>query len=174
MTEKFTLDPDAGTLTYTHDLDTGQQETMQLSDLVETLFWLKRREDDLRRMVYMSTPITIRQPMHLIKGYWIGVSHERRAVKVTAAHWDEAMKTAEKRIRSNWVYDRMEDVQWKKGPVLVEQYDREGKPMYAPAEDVNEADTPDYLVQDVLYRMRQPEYWQDRPENLDGRYVKTP
>lgn len=174
MTKRYSIDTQAGILSYCPDEDTGVIETMRLDEAIEMLFYIKRREDDLRRMIFMSSPVTIRTPMHLVNSYWIGISQERRAVKVTAANWDEAMKTAERRVRSNWVHDRREDVAWKTGPVLVAQYDKDGRPMYPPAEDVSEADTPDYLVQDVLYKMRQPEYWQDRPENLDGRYVKTP
>lgn len=174
MTKNYTIDEAAGTLTYIADPDTQERETLQLGDVVELLAWLKHREPDLRRIVFMAAPVDVRKPLRLVNGFYVGCCGDRRLVKIRAEALENMLHMVEQRVRTNWLFDRKEEAQYRAGPVLIEQIDKDGKPMYAPIDDVTEQDTPDHLIQPELYRVRQVEFWVDRPENLSlGRYSKT-
>lgn len=174
MNKRYSIDVEQGTITFTPDLDTSEQETRSLDELLELLFWMKGREQDIRSITWTARPIDIRQPLRLVNGFYVGTCDDRRLVKVRAEAVENMLKSTEARVRANWLFDRKEEAQYKAGPVAIEQLDKDGKPMYPPAENVTEADTPDFLVQDALYKIRQVEFWVDRPENLSlGRYAKT-
>lgn len=176
MNKRYNLDLEQDTITYTPDQDTGQQETFNLSDLVELLAWFKHREQDIRRLVFMSSPIDVRVPLHAAgNGFHVGTCGDRRLVKIKSSVLEDMVKTTEARVRSNWMYDQREQAEYKKGPVQLQQYDREGKeiPLPFPTE-FSERDTPDFIIQEALYKIRQVEFWVDRPENMAlGRYAKT-
>jgi hypothetical protein len=175
MDTRYSINPEQNTITYITDPDTGQRETTSIDSLIELLLWLKYREQDIRRMVFMNSPVQVRQPFGLINGFWVGLTEDRRKVKIRDEVLQSALKAEEKRVRANWVFDHMEEVKLKRGPVHLVQYDKDGKEMPLPFQtEYHEQDTPDFLIQDALYRLRQPEFWVDKPENLDlGKYAKT-
>ncbi len=50
----FSIDEQAGTITFTTDLDTNEQETFSLSEYSEVLYWLLKRQDELRYLSFIS------------------------------------------------------------------------------------------------------------------------
>jgi hypothetical protein len=175
---RYNMDQEQGTITIT-DEHTGQTETARLSELVELLFWLRSRESDLRGMVYKAAPITIRQAMRPVGGYYVGVVEQQgrgRPVKVKAERWQTVMQEQERIVRENWAFTVNDERKLKRGPIHLEQFDRQGNKIpYMAEEAVTAADAPLFLVQERLYTVSQPNWWVDREDNLQlGQWAKLP
>jgi hypothetical protein len=127
-------------------------------------------------MVYKSAPVALRQPMKLVNGYYIGMTEERALVKVAADRWHTVMKEQELAVRRAWATNTNEKRRLDRGPVHLIPYDVHGQLMpHLASEEVTEADTPDFLIQEHMQRIRQPEWWVNRPDNLDaGKWAKLP
>jgi hypothetical protein len=180
----YDLDQASGTITYWIDRDTGQKETASFAEIVDLLFYLKRRESDIRQMVYNYLPITIARPLMLVNGFYIGVTKDRQAVKVKASRYQEVMTIIEDNTRRQWLEtqtERLEKASYGAGVHVVQfkPFDNTGATIeHNPNREVYTlADCPDYLIQQEQEKLRSPEHWAifRAIDNLDsGKWVKLP
>lgn len=158
-------------------LDSGEQEVFTQQEYCEAILWLLRRQNDLRYQLHKLIPAeNIRQPMRLINGYVRGRLADRRLVCIKQEVYEQALQEAERVTRINWAFDVNDKRNLERGPVHLVQYDKDGKEIpYLPVEKVTPEDCPAFLIQEVIYKRMQPEYWVDKNDNLDlGKYDRWP
>lgn len=184
---RYTVDLEAGTISFVLDTDTGETQTHRLDDIVETLMWLKSRERDLRRMVFDFAPPDNYgyQRMHLVNGFYVGTAVEHlkgmggtrgqtrlHSVKVTAQVFEGELRKIQESISNAWA----ERINERKSSGYVPIWNADGKVL-------NEEDrapvlpehAPPMLYQEHQARVWMPGYWQARYENLDrNKPVKLP
>lgn len=174
----YTINEKDKTVTRVVDADTGQTETASIDELLELLFYLKGREDDLRFTVFHSLPLTIARPWSLINGYMVAITKERRAVKVKADVYQKFLVDQEQVLRENWLARKQEERALReRGPYMhIDQIDARGN-VIPPVPEIEwtTADAPLNVINEYLLRFQSPDYWANRPENLDSqKTVKLP
>lgn len=179
LKENYHIDHKTGIITYT-DPHSGVEKQAQITDVLDLFFWLRSREDDLRRVVYNAFPVATARPMQLVNGHYIGCTEDRYAVKVEKARYEQVLREQELYVRQTWLAQKQaanEDKNRRSGNVYtLVRYNAIGQEIIPQEEpEPTIADTPDELVQAHMQKVYKPEWWINRPDNLElGVRLKLP
>lgn len=182
MTARYSIDHERETITFVTDPHTLTTQTEKISDLLETVMWVKSRERELRQIVFERFPVDLYQRMHKVGSFFIGVAVERAfsmgqgkdglasasqrpcAVKVSEEDFNREMQRIEKSVRYHWA----NEINEKRTAGYVPIWSADGTVLNAERRElVSEEMAPDNLVYEAQAKVFLPEFWQYSEFNVD-------